>query len=100
MLEYGSLPEFARAVQQQFRHLSQFTTRKEVADILSPKIKELVTTLDCIGKYHRRPIVDELVLNDNLNLTIAKCLPSEFNISYSNKIAKYHALNPRTCAPA
>ena len=44
--EYGSLPEFAQAVQQQFRHLSQFTTKKEVADILSPRIKELITTLD------------------------------------------------------
>ena len=45
MLEYGSLQEFEQAVQQQFRHLSQFTTKKEVADILSPRIKELINTL-------------------------------------------------------
>ena len=100
MLEYGSLSEFERVVQQQFHHLSQFTTKKEVADILSPRINELIDTLDCVGKYHRRAIVDELVLNNNLNLIIPKCLPVEFNISYSNKIAKYHALNPENLRPS
>ena len=49
MLEYGSLQKFERAVQQQFLHLSQFSTKKEVAEILSPKIKELINTLDCMG---------------------------------------------------
>ena len=53
-----------------------------------------------MGKYHIRSIVDELVLNNNLNLTITKCLPVRFNISYSNKIAKYHALNPENLRPS
>ena len=54
MLEYGSIQEFEQAVQQQFAHLSQFSTRKEVAEILSPRIKELINTLDCVGKYHNK----------------------------------------------
>ena len=41
MLEYGSIQEFEGAVQKQFAHLPQFTTRREVTDILYPKLKEL-----------------------------------------------------------
>ena len=77
MLEYGSLQELERAVQQQFLHLSQFSTKKEVAEILSPKIKELINTLDCVGKYHDRSIVEDLELSNNLN----KPSPNVFPLS-------------------
>ena len=100
MLEYGSLQEFEQAVQQQFLHLSQFSTKKEVAEVLSPRIKELINNLDCVDKYHDRSIVVELVLTNNLNQTIAKCHPSKFNITYFDKIADYHAMNPTNLRPS
>ena len=99
MLEYGSIQEFERAVQQQFAHLSQFSTRKEVAEILSHRFKELINTLDCVGKYHDKSIVENLVLSNNLNQIIIKCLPSEFIITYSDKIGEYHAMDPKNLQP-
>ena len=90
MLEYGSIQEFEQAVQKQFAHLPQFTTRREIADILYPKIKELITTLDCMFKYHVKSNVEILVLSNSLNQIIANCLPSEFIISYSDQIAEFH----------
>ena len=99
MLKYGSIQEFERAVWQQFAHLPQFSTRKEIADILSPRLKELIITLNCVGKYHDKSIVENLVLSNNLNQIITKCLPSEFIISYSDKIAEFHAMNPENLSP-
>ena len=99
MLEYGSIQEFDRAVQKQFAHLPQFSTRKEIADILGPRIKELITTIHCVGKYHDKSIVENLVLSNNLNQIIAKCLPSEFIITYSDKIAEFHTMNPKNLQP-
>ena len=40
------------------------------------------------------------MLSNNLNQIITKCLPSEFIITYSNKIAKYHAMNPTNLQPS
>ena len=45
ILEYGSLHEFGRAVQDQFLHLTPFSTKREVAEILAPKIKDLTSVI-------------------------------------------------------
>ena len=95
MLEYGSIQEFERTVQKQFAHLPQFTTRQEVADILYPKIKELISTLDCVGKYHEKSMVETVVLSNNLNQIIANSLPTKLINSYSDKIAEYNDMSPR-----
>ena len=100
MLEYGSIQEFEQAVQKQFAHLPQFTTRREIADILYPTIKELITTLDCMFKYHDKSNSETLVLNNNLNQIVANCLPTEFIISYSDQIAEFHDMDPSNLQPS
>ena len=80
ILEYGSLHEFGRSVRNQFLHLSQFSTKREVAEILAPKLKELKNVIECVGSYHNLSTVQNIILNTTLNEAIVKCLPSEFNI--------------------
>ena len=41
-----------------------------------------------------------LVLSDNLNHTIVRCLASEFNIIYLDKISNYAALDPMNMRPS
>ena len=79
-LEYGSLLEFGRSVQSQFLHLPQFSTKRKVAEILAPKVKELITFVKCVGIYHEISMVQNIVLNTTLNNAIVRCLPSKFNI--------------------
>ena len=97
--EYGSIQELGRTIQKQFAHIPQFTTRQEVADILYPKIKELISTIDCVGKYHVKSTVENVVLSDYLNQIIANSLPTELINSYSDKIAEFHDMSPRNMQP-
>ena len=99
ILEYGSLHEFGRSVQNQFLHLSQFSTKREVAEILAPKLKELKTVIECVGSYHNISTVQNIILNTTLNEAIVRCLPSKFNISYSDKLADYTHLDPMNQEP-
>ena len=94
ILEYGSLHEFGRSVRNQFLHLSQFSTKREVAEILAPKLKDLKTVIESVGNYHNLSTVQNIILNTTLNEAIVKCLPSEFNISYSGELAKYTWQDP------
>ena len=94
ILEYGSLHEFGRSVQQQFLHISQFSTKREVVEILAPRIKELISVIECVGIYHNISTVQNIILNTTLNQAIVKCLPSEFNITYSDKLADHISQNP------
>ena len=98
-LEYGSLHEFGRSVQSQFLHLPQFSTKREVAKILAPKVKELITVVECVGIYHKISTVQNIIINTTLNNAIVKCLPSEFNISYSERLVEYVNLNPMNQEP-
>ena len=97
--EYGSIQELGRTIQKQFAHIPQFTTRQEVADILYPKIKELISTIDCVGKYHVKSTVESVVLSDYLNQIIANSLPTELINSYSDKIAEFHDISPGNMQP-
>ena len=93
ILEYGSLHEFGCSVQQQFLHISQFSTKREVAEILAPRIKELVSVIECGGIYHNISTVQNIILNTTLNQAIVRCLPSEFNITDSENLL---TTSPRT----
>ena len=70
----------------QFLHLSHFSTKREVAEILAPKIKELIFVIECVGIYHNISTVKNIILNTSLNQPIVRCLPFKFNIIYSDKV--------------
>ena len=93
ILEYGSLHEFGHSVQNQFLHISQFSTKREVAEILAPRIKELISVIECVGIYHNISTVQNIVLNTTLNQAIFRYLPSEFNITYRTNLL---TTSPRT----
>ena len=99
ILEYGSLHEFGRSVQTQFIHLSQFSTKREVAKILAPRIKELVSVIECVGIYHNISTVQNIILNTTLNQAIVRCLQSKFNITYLEKLADHISQNPINLEP-
>ena len=99
ILEYCSLHEFGHSVQQQFLHISQYSTKREVAEILAPRIKELISVIECVGIYHNISTVQNIILNTTLNQAIVKCLPSEFNITYSDKLADHISQDPMNQKP-
>ena len=80
ILEYGSLHEFGCSVQHQFLHIPQLSTKREVTEILAPRVKELVSVIECVGIYRNISTMKNIILNTSLNQTIVKCLPSKFKI--------------------
>ena len=97
--EYGNLHEFGRSVKNQFLHLLQFLTKREVAEILAPRIKELISVIECVGIYHNISTVQNIILNTTLNQAIVRCLPSEFNIMYLEKLADHISQDPMNQEP-
>ena len=67
---------------------------REVAQILAPKIKELISAVECVGIYHNISKVKNIILSTSLNQTIIKCLPSKFNINYSDKLKDHISQSP------
>ena len=52
-----------------------------------------------MGIYHNISTVKNIILNTNLNLTIVRYLPSEFNIIYSDKLGDHTSQNPMNLEP-
>ena len=100
--EFGSIPILECKAHAVFNLLPVYKSVQELAEDLSPKIKNLESIINCVQEYHPIGTLHNSVLTPNLNSNIIRTLPMELRISFNKKYTAFFNLDPdnNICSPA
>ena len=92
--DFGNLTAFGCEVQHQFNHPPRSDSMKELVEILSPKVQQFVTTLNCLVIFHPTNKLHNLTLTPALNKAIISHLPSAIRPQLHAKVTIFHCSDP------